>query len=145
MDLMNIVFCDFLDKFVVVFIDDILVYSRSMDEHVFHLCTVLQILRERQMYAKLSKCDFWIDRVFFFGHVISRYGVSVDHSKTKAILNWSRPTTVSDIRSFLGMVGYYRRFVKNFSQIAKTLTQLTRKDVPFVWMSECDESFHELR
>ncbi|XP_073132588.1 uncharacterized protein [Henckelia pumila] len=114
MDLMDRVFHDFLDKFVVVFTDDILVYSRSVDEHVFHLRTVLQILRERQF-------------------------------KTEAILYWSRPTTVLEIRSFLGMAGYYRRFLENFSQIPKPLTQLTRKDVPFVCTSECEESFHELR
>ncbi|XP_073138471.1 uncharacterized protein [Henckelia pumila] len=112
MDLMNRVFRDSLDNFVVVFIDDILVYSRNVDEHPFHLRTILQILRE---------------------------------SKTEAILNCLRPTTVSEIRSFLGMAGYYRRFMENFSQIAKPLTQLTRKDVPFVWTSKCEESFHELR
>ncbi|XP_073124977.1 uncharacterized mitochondrial protein AtMg00860-like [Henckelia pumila] len=145
MDLMNKVFSDFLNKFVVVFIDDILVYYRIVEEHVFHLRTVLQILRERQLYAKLSKCEFRIDRLVFLGHVISRDGVFVDPSKTEAILNWSCPTTVSEIRSFLGMAGYYRRFMENFSQIAKPLTQQTRKDVPFVWKSECEESFYELR
>ncbi|XP_073133958.1 uncharacterized protein [Henckelia pumila] len=104
-----------------------------------------EILRERQLYAKLSKCDFWIYRVVFLGHVISRDDVLVDPSNTKTILIWSHPTIVAEIRSFLWMSDYYRRFVENFSQIAKSLTQLTKKYVPFVWTSECEEIFHELR
>lgn len=145
MDLMNRVFREFLDKFVVVFIDDILVYSHSIKEHARHLRILLQILRDRQLYDKLRKCEFWIDRVVFLGHVISSEEVFVDPSKREAILNWSRPTTASEIRSFLGLAGYYRRFIEGLSKIAKPLMQLTRKDVSFVWSDECEESFQEVR
>ncbi|XP_073120200.1 uncharacterized protein [Henckelia pumila] len=115
-----------------------------MDEHAFHLHTVSHILREKQLYAKMSKCDLWIFGVVFLDHVISRDDVSVDPSKTGDILNWSRTTKVSKIRSFFGMAGYYQRFLEKFSQIAKSMTQLTKKNVPFVWKSECEKSFHEL-
>lgn len=135
MDLLNRVFCDYFDQFVVVFIDDILIYSHNVDEHAQHLRIVQQTLRGKQLYVKLSKCEFWIDRVIYFGHVISKEGVSVDPSKIEAVLNRSRPTTVAEIRSFLGLTGYYRRFIVNFSQLARPLTQLTRKDVPFEWSS----------
>ncbi|XP_073121124.1 uncharacterized mitochondrial protein AtMg00860-like [Henckelia pumila] len=145
MDMMNRVFRDYLDKFVVVFIDDILVYSCSVNEHAQHLRLVLQILCEKQLYAMLSKCEFWIDRVVFLGHVISQEGLSVDPSKIEAILNWSRPTTASEIRIFLGLAGYYQRFIEKFPRISRLLTQLTRKDVYFIWSSECEQSFDELK
>jgi hypothetical protein len=110
MDLMNQVFQPYLDKFVVVFIDDILVYSNSFEEHEEHLRQTLQTLRDHQLYAKLSKCEFWLKRVTFLGHVISTEGVFVDPQKVKAVLKWERPTSVTEIRSFLGLAGYYRRF-----------------------------------
>lgn len=103
MDLMNIVFHDYLEQFMVVFIDDILVYSRSEAEHVQHLRIVLQTLREKELYAKLSKCELLIDRVVFLGHVISKDRVFVDHSKIAAVMNWVRPTSVAEIRNFLGL------------------------------------------
>jgi hypothetical protein len=145
MDLMNRVFRPYLDKFVVVFIDDILVYSSDRDEHVRHLKAVLQTLREEKLYAKLSKCEFWLDRVCFLGHVISSAGISVDPQKVEAVVNWSRPKTVTEVRSFLGMAGYYRRFVEGFSKIAVPLTQLTHKGARFVWSEACEESFQELK
>ncbi|MDN4191041.1 hypothetical protein DDA71_12030, partial [Bifidobacterium longum subsp. longum] len=145
MDLMNRVFQPYLDQFVVVFIDDILVYSRNRNEHEEHLRVVLQILRERKLYAKFSKCEFWLDRVGFLGHVISGDGVSVDPTKIEAILNWNRPTSVSEVRSFLGLAGYYRRFVEGFSLIAAPLTRLTRKSVKFEWTDEYEQSFQELK
>ncbi|XP_073133710.1 uncharacterized protein [Henckelia pumila] len=144
MDLMKCVFTEYLDKFVVVFIDDILVCSHSVNEQAYHLSFVLQILRERQLYAKLSKCEFWINRVVFLGHVISCQGVSVDLIKIEVVLNWPRPTSVSEIHSFLGLAGYYRRFIANFSQLARPVTHLTRKGVTFEWYSECEENFCEL-
>ena len=145
MDLMNRVFQPYLDRFVIVFIDDILVYSGSSEEHSEHLRIVLQTLRERQLYAKLSKCQFWLDRVAFLGHVISADGVSVDPQKIEAVVNWKPPKNVSEVRSFLGLAGYYRKFVEGFSKIAAPLTKLTRKDVKYDWVDACQKSFDELK
>jgi hypothetical protein len=117
MYLMNSVFMPELDKFVMVFIDDILVYSKSMEEHEEHLRVVLQRLREHQLYAKFSKCEFWIKEVPFLGHVISPEGITVDPDKVKEVLDWKPPMSVSKVRSFLGFVGYYRRFIPNFSRL----------------------------
>jgi hypothetical protein len=130
---------------VVVFIDDILVYSNSHLEHEQHLRVVLQTLRENQLYAKLDKCEFWLEEVVFLGHVISAEGIFVDPRKVEAVLKWERPTNVTEIRSFLGLAGYYRRFIKGFSTIASPLTKLTRKEVRFVWSEECKASFQELK
>jgi hypothetical protein len=145
MDLMNRVFKPYLDKYVVVFIDDILIYSKSLTDHEQHLRNVLQVLRENQLYAKLSKCDFWLDRVIFLGHVVSAEGIFVDPKKIEAILKWERPTNMTEIRSFLGLAGYYRRFVEGFSAIASPMTKLTRKEVKFEWSKECEQSFQELK
>ena len=127
MDLMNRVFSPYLDKFVIVFIDDILVYSGNLEEHAEHLRRVLQILRERQLYATFSKCQFWLDKVAFLGHVISAEGISVDPQKIKAIVNWKPPMNVFEVRSFLGLAGYYRKFVEVFLKIATPLTNLLKK------------------
>ena len=137
MALMNWVFQPYLDKFVIVFIDDILVYSRSVEEHEDHLRTVLQTLREEWLYAKFSKCEFWLDQVVFLGHVISSRGIEVDPRKIEAVLKWEPPTNVSEIRSFLGLVGYYRRFVEGFSILAGPITKLLRKCVDFKWDEHC--------
>ncbi|XP_016192422.1 uncharacterized protein K02A2.6-like [Arachis ipaensis] len=145
MDYMNRVFRPFLDKFVVVFIDDILVYSKMVKEHKEHLKIVLQILRERKFFAKLSKCEFWKEEVKLLGHVVSKGGISVDPSKVEAVMEWEKPTTVTKVRSFLDLSGYYRRFIEEFSRIALPMTKLTRKEVPFVWTSECEESFQTLK
>ena len=141
MDLMNRVFQLYLDRFVIVFIDDILVYSGSSEEHLEHLRIVLQTLRERQLYAKLSKCQFWLDRVTLLGYVISVKGMSVDPQKIEAVVNWKPPKNVSEVRSFLGLAGYYRKFVEGFSMIAAPLTKLIRKDVKYA----CQQSFEELK
>jgi hypothetical protein len=122
--LMNKVFMEYLDKFVVVFIDDILVFFKTEEEHAEHLRLVLQKLREHQLYAKRSKCEFWLKEVSFLGHVVSNGGISVDPSKVKDVLNWKPPTNVSEIRSFLGLAGYYRRFIEGFSKLAKPMTAL---------------------
>ncbi|KAL4037959.1 hypothetical protein IC575_001562 [Cucumis melo] len=145
MDLMNRVFKEFLDSFVIVFIDDILIYSKTEAEHEEHLHQVLETLRANKLYAKFSKCEFWLRKVTFLGHVVSSEGVSVDPAKIEAVTNWTRPSTVSEIRSFLGLAGYYRRFVEDFSRIASPLTQLTRKGTPFVWSPACEKSFQELK
>ena len=125
MDLMNRVFKEYLDKFVIVFIDDILIYSRSKEDHVEHLRTVLKILKQKKLYAKFKKCEFWLDKIAFLGHIVSSEGILVDPSKVEAVENWPRPKSVSEVRSFLGLAGYYRRFVEGFSKIALPLTQLT--------------------
>ncbi|KAL0559074.1 hypothetical protein IC582_003663 [Cucumis melo] len=145
MDLMNRVFKEFLDTFVIVFIDDILIYSKTEAEHEEHLRMVLQTLRDNKLYAKFSKCEFWLKQVSFLGHVVSKAGVSVDPAKIEAVTGWTRPSTVSEVRSFLGLAGYYRRFVENFSRIATPLTQLTRKGTPFVWSKACEDSFQNLK
>ena len=137
MDLMNRVFQPYLDRFVIIFIDDILVYSGSSEEHSEHLRIVLQTLRERQLYAKLSKCQFWLDRVAFLGHVILAEGMSVDPQKIEAVVNWKQPKNVLEVRRFLGLAGYYRKFVEGFSIIAAPLTKLTRKDVKHDWVDAC--------
>ncbi|KAA3477571.1 DNA/RNA polymerases superfamily protein [Gossypium australe] len=145
MDMMNWVFQPYLDRFVVVFIDDILVYSRTEEEHDSHLRIVLQILREKQLYAKFSKCEFWLREVTFLGHVVSAKGIRVDPQKFEAVLDWKPPKSVSEIQSFLGLAGYYRRFVEGFSLIATPQTKLLRKGVPFVWTDKQQESFEKLK
>jgi len=145
MYLMNSVFMPELDKFVVVFIDDILIYSKNEEEHAEHLRIVLQRLREHKLYAKFTKCEFWLKEVPFLGHVISENGISVDPSKIQDVLNWEAPTSVPEIRSFLGLAGYYRRFVPDFSKIAKPMTELLKKGVKFNWNDKCDQAFLTLR
>ena len=145
MDLMNRVFKPYLDSFVVVFIDDILIYSRGEEEHKSHLRIVLQTLREKQLFAKFSKCEFWLKEVAFLGHVVSGDGIKVDPKKTEAVKNWPRPLTSSEIRSFLGLAGYYRRFVQGFSSIASPLTRLTQKKVKFQWSDDFERSFQTLK
>ena len=104
-----------------------------------HLRFVLQTLREHQLYAKFSKYEFWLDQVTFLGHVISGDGIQVDLKRMEAIIDWSRPITVTEVRSFLGLTGYYKRFVKDFSKIAAPLTRLTQKNVKFIWTDRCEE------
>ena len=134
--LMNKVFMEYLDKFVVVFIDDILVFSKNEEDHENHLRLVLQKLKENQLYPKLSKCEFWLKEVSFLGHIISGGGISVDRSKVKDALSWKTPQNVSNINSFLRLAGYYQRFIEGFSKIAKTMTELLEKNKTFKWMRE---------
>ena len=131
MDLMNQVCKPYLDKFMIVFIDDILIYSCNEEEHAQHLRTILELLREEKLYAKFSKCDFWIKKVQFLGHVIDSKGIHVDPAKIEAIKNWTSPTSPTEIRQFLGLAGYYRRFIEGFSKIAKPYTELTQKKKKF--------------
>jgi hypothetical protein len=145
MYLMNKVFMEYLDKFVVVFIDDIIIFFKMEEEHEKHLRMVLEKLRSNQLYAKFSKCEFWLTEVAFLGHVISAGGVSVDPSKVKDVLNWMPPTNASEIQSFLVLAGYYHRFIKDFSKIAKPTTKLLEKNKTFEWTTECQASFEELR
>ena len=134
-----------LDKFVVVFIDDILIYSQSAEEHEQHLRIVFEKLRAHELYAKFSKCEFWLTKNAFLGHILSEDGVVVDPAKLEAITNWKQPTTITKVRSFLGLAGYYRRFIEGFLKIARPMTELTKKDKKFVWMEACEKSFKELK
>ena len=131
MDLLNRVFRPYVDQFVVVFIDDILVYSKDAQEHEQHLKIVLQTLREKKLYAKLSKCDFWLKEVSFLGHIVSAEGIRVDPTKIEAVVNWKPPRNVTEVRIFLGLAGYHRRFVRGFFVIASPLTKLLRKGMKF--------------
>jgi hypothetical protein len=143
MYLMNIVFIEYLDKFIMVFIDNILVYSRSEEENEEHLHLVLQKLRDHRLYAKLSKCEFWLKQVAFLGHIISNGGISVDPSKVQDVLSWKAPTSVGDIRSFLELAGYYRTFIEGFLKINKPMAELLEKDKKFKWTPACETSFQE--
>ena len=145
MDLMNKVFHPYLNQFVVIFIDDILVYSKDAQEHEHHLRIVLQTLRENKLFEKLSKCDFWLKEVSFLGHIVSDEGIRVDPVKIKAIMNWKPPRNVTEVRSFLGLAGFYRRFVQGFSVIASSLTRLLQKGVKFEWDDKCQSSFERLK
>ena len=145
MDLMNRVCRPYLDRFVIVFIDDILVYSRTKEDHNRHLKLVLELLKEQKLYAKFTKCEFWIREVHFLGHVIGERGIHVDPAKIEAIKKWEAPKTPTEIRQFLGLPGYYRRFIENFSRIAQPLTSLTQKDRKFLWEEKHEEAFQILK
>ena len=131
MDYMDRILHPFLDKFVVAFIDNTLLYSKTKEEHGEYLKLVLEILREKQSCAKLSKCEFWLEEVNFVGHVISAQEIFVDLTKVEAVLQWERPKSVTKIRSLVVLAGYYRSFIEDFSKIVALLTQLTHKDQPF--------------
>jgi hypothetical protein len=145
MYLMNKVLMEYLDKFVLVFINDILIFSKTEEEHKKHLRLLLEKLRSNKLYSKFIKCEFWLTEVTFLGHVISAGGVSIDPGKVKDVLNWMPPTTASEIQSFLGLAGYYYRFINDFSKIAKTMTKLLEKNKAFEWIAECQASFKELK
>ena len=116
-----------------VFMDDILIYSQSEWEHEYHLRIVLQLLRDHQLYAKFSKCEFWLTEVRFLGYVVSASGVSVDPEKVEVVISWERPKSVFKKRSFLGLAEYYKRFIEDFSRLAAPMTRLIRKEVKFDW------------
>ncbi|KAI3715043.1 hypothetical protein L6452_22009 [Arctium lappa] len=145
MDLMNRVCRPFLDKSVIVFIDDILIYSKDESDHARHLRNVLEVLRKEKLYAKFSKCEFWLKEVQFVGHVVTKDGVKVDPAKIEVMMNWEPPKRPSKIRSFLGLAGYYRRFIHDFSKIASSLTALTKKNVKFVWTESQEKTFLTLQ
>ncbi|KAJ4961944.1 hypothetical protein NE237_021854 [Protea cynaroides] len=145
MELMNRVFHDMLDTSVIVFIDDILVYSKDMEAHTTHLRVALQWLRKEKLYAKFKKCEFWLKEVAFLGHVVSEDGIKVDPSKIAAIVGWEAPKSVVEIRSFLGLAGYFRRFVEDYSRIAVPLTRLTKKGQKFMWIDECEKCIQTLK
>ncbi|GKC79063.1 putative nucleotidyltransferase, ribonuclease H [Tanacetum coccineum] len=145
MDLMNRVCEPYLDKFVIVFINDILIYSKTKEEHEMHLGLVLDLLKKEKLYAKFSKCEFWLREVQFLRHVINGDVIHVDPSKIEALKNWEAPRTPFEVHSFLGLAGYYRRFIKNFSKITKSLTILTQKSNTFDWGEEQEVAFQTLK
>ncbi|KAK9140215.1 hypothetical protein Scep_009896 [Stephania cephalantha] len=145
MDLMHRMLREYLDRFVIVFIDDILIYSKTREDHGEHLRIILQSLRAHRLYAKFSKCEFWLTEVGFLGHIIGASGVSVDPAKVRAVIDWPTPRTMTDIRSFLGLASYYRRFVQDFSKIAAPMTQLTKKDISFQRNDSCEQAFRILK
>ena len=140
MCLMNSVF----NKFFLVFLDDILIYSKNEEEYEEHFRMDLQLLREHKLYAKLRKCDFYKDRIHYLGHIISDEGISVDPEKIEAIMNWPNPKNVTDVRSFMRLAGYCRRFIEGFSKVAHAITSL-QKGIKFEWTSRCEESFQQLK
>ncbi|GKA37282.1 putative reverse transcriptase domain-containing protein [Tanacetum coccineum] len=143
MDLMNRVCKPYLDEFVIVFIDDILIYSKNKQEHEEHLKLILELLKKEELYAKFSKCEFWIPKVQFLGHMIDSKGIHVDLAKIESIKDWASPKSPTEIRQFLGLAGYYRRFIEGFSKIAKSMTKLTQKKVnaPILALPEGAENF----
>ncbi|GJS73771.1 putative reverse transcriptase domain-containing protein [Tanacetum coccineum] len=145
MDLMNRVCKLYLDKFVIVFIDDILIYSKSEEEHEVHLKTILDLLKKEKLYAKFSKCEFWLKEVQFLGHMANRDGIHMDPNKVELVKNWKTPESSTEIRLFLGLTGYYRRFIENFLKIAKPLTLLTQKNKTYVWGDKQEEAFRILK
>ncbi|GKA46219.1 putative reverse transcriptase domain-containing protein, partial [Tanacetum coccineum] len=145
MDLMNRVCKPYLDRFVIVFIDDILIYSKSRKEHEGHLKLILNLLKKEELYAKFSKCEFWLSKVQFLGHVIDSEGIHVDPAKIEEIKDWASPKTPTEIRQFLGLAGYYRRFIEGFSKIARPMTKLTQKSVKFEWGEKAEAAFQLLK
>jgi hypothetical protein len=144
--LMNDIFREWLDDFVVIYIDDILVYSNSMEEHVEHLRKVFQRLKENKLYAKFEKCEFGVSEVDFLGHRITQEGLKMDDHKVKAILDWEPPRSVPALRSFLGLASYYHKFIKNFTKIATPLTNLLKKSSgTYEWEEACNEAFETLK
>ena len=145
MHLMHSIFREHLDTFVIIFLDDILVYSRSLEEHKTHVRQALEILRKHKLYAKMTKCSFFQQEVEYLGHIVGSDGVKPDPAKIKAIKEWKQPENLKELRSFLGLAGYYRRFIQDFAKIATPLTNLTRKKTPYKWTSREDAAFTELK
>jgi hypothetical protein len=145
MCLMNGIFRNYLDKFVIVFLDDILIYSKSEEEHEHHLRLVLQVLRKHQLCSKLSKFSFYQKQIHFLGHIISEQSIAVDLENIEAIRGWPTPRNVSDVESFMGLAGYYKRFIVGFSKIVHPITSLQKKGTKFEWTLKCEKNFNLLK
>nr|GFC91738.1 putative reverse transcriptase domain-containing protein [Tanacetum cinerariifolium] len=145
MDLMNRVCKPYLDKFMIVFIDDILIYSKDEKEHEEHLKAILELLKKEELYAKFSKCEFWVPKVQFISHMIDSQGIHVDPTKIKSVRDWASSKPPTEIRQFLGLAGYYRRFIEGFSKISKPMTKLTQKKVKFEWGEKQEAAFQLLK
>lgn len=145
MNLMNGVFHTYLDQYVIIFLDDILIYSKTMEDHEVYLCQVLQCLRDHQLYENLSKRVFFQLEVKYLGHIITNDGIVVDLEKIHAIMDWLVPTNVSKVFSSMGLVGYYSCFMKDFSQVAHPITSLQQKGKKYVWSDQYKEMFNSLK
>nr|GFA02325.1 putative reverse transcriptase domain-containing protein [Tanacetum cinerariifolium] len=145
MDHMNRVCKPYLDKFVIVFIDDILIYSKYEEEHKGHLKKILELLKKEELYAKFSKCEFWIPKLQFLGHMIDSQVIHVDPAKIESVKDWASPKSPTEIRQFLGLAGYYRRFIEGFSKITKPMTKLTQNKVKFEWGDKQEAAFQQLK
>ncbi|GJX14076.1 putative reverse transcriptase domain-containing protein, partial [Tanacetum coccineum] len=145
MDLIYRVCKPYLDKFVIFFIDDILIYSKDKKEHEEHLKAILELLKKEKLYAKFSKCEFWIPKVHFLSHVIDSRGIHVDPAKIESIKDWASHKTPTKIRQFLGLVSYYRRFIEGFSKIAKLMMKLTQKGIKFDWGEKEENAFQLIK
>src|SRR3954468_7150273 len=145
MRLMNHVLREFIGRFVIVYFDDILIYSKNSDDHIAHLNSVLNVLRKEKLFANLKKCTFCTDKVVFLGFVVSAQGIQVDEEKIRAIQEWPSPKSVSEVRSFHGLASFYRRFIKDFSSIAASLTEVIKKNVGFKWEEEQEKAFQLLK
>ncbi|XP_059070587.1 uncharacterized mitochondrial protein AtMg00860-like [Cryptomeria japonica] len=142
---MNNIFREYVDDFVLIFIDDILIYSKNEEEHKKHLRTVLQRLRDRKIFGKFSKCAFFQEKVYYLGHVISAEGISIDPAKIEVILDWPTPQSVTKVKSFMGLAGYYMKYVEVFLKIAAPIASLQKKENKFEWTKKCKEAFHLLK
>ncbi|GBG68621.1 hypothetical protein CBR_g3162 [Chara braunii] len=142
---MNQIFHDYLDKFVIVYVDDIIIFSKTIEEHVAHLDEVLSLLRQHKFKINGEKCEFGRTCVLYLGHEISAEGLKHDDAKVASIRDWPRPQSVTEMRYFLGMTGYYRTFVKNYSIVAAPFTDLTGLDTPWEWTDECEAAFRHLK
>ncbi|GJV76361.1 putative reverse transcriptase domain-containing protein [Tanacetum coccineum] len=145
MDLMNRVCKPYLDKFVIVFIDDILIYSRDKKEHEEHLKAILELFKKEKLYAKFSKCEFWIPKVQLLSHVIDSRGIHVDPAKIESIKDWASPKISTEIHQFLGLAGYNQRFIEGFSKITKSMTKLTQKGIKFDWGEKEENAFQLIK
>ncbi|GJV56197.1 putative reverse transcriptase domain-containing protein [Tanacetum coccineum] len=145
MDLINRVCKPFLDKFMIVFIDDILIYSKNKKEHEEHLKAIMELLKKEELYAKFSKCEFWLPRVQFLSHVIDSQGIHVDPAKIESIKDWASPKMPTEIWKFLGLAGYYQRFIEGFLKISKPMTKLTQNKVKFIWGDKQEVAFQLLK
>ncbi|GJS06468.1 putative reverse transcriptase domain-containing protein, partial [Tanacetum coccineum] len=145
MDLLNWVCKPYLDKFVIMFVDEVLIYSKSKEDHEVHLKLVLELLKKEKLFDKFSKCEFWLQEVYFLEYVVNINGIYADRSKIEAVNNWNAPKTPSVIWSFLGLAGYYRRFITNSSKIAKPFTSLKQKNQKYEWGAEQEEAFQTLK
>ncbi|KAL0358173.1 UNVERIFIED_CONTAM: Retrovirus-related Pol polyprotein from transposon.6 [Sesamum calycinum] len=144
-NLMNDVLYEFLDRFVVVYLDDIVIFSESLNDHLKHLRAVFQKLRKYELYAKKEKCEFCCEQITFLGHVINQGKIQMDRKKVQSIMDWGIPSKMTDLRSFLGLANYYRRFIKGYSKIVNLLTDLLRKDQKWEWVVACDDAFRLLK